>query len=256
MGIIGLFISLVYALAVIVAGFSASLSTGQRWLLIVFVVAFPFVMLYVFQDLVKHYHTNLYSPKDYERPEDFVKVASRSNIERRRLVEANEMKFALSDERDIVEAMEHHSPDLDEYLQIAREAEHLALKKLEGEIGDIRRDIVITDAEIYFDGFASYPLAWGIAAIEVRAVRSLSQVDWAIGRFDVRAKITEERIHDYYPFIVYPWLVFVTIEDLAPQEVLQRATDIAARLRSDDEIAIQIRVYSIEELRKEFSLSS
>jgi hypothetical protein len=72
LGIIALFIVLVYALAALVTGFAGSLSSNERWPLVCFLVVFPVLVLAVFAWLVSQHATKLYAPSDYADQRDFV----------------------------------------------------------------------------------------------------------------------------------------------------------------------------------------
>ena len=72
LGIIALFIVLVYAIAGIVAA-SATFNEGQRWVIVGFLTLFPFVVLWVFYELVTKHITKMYSP-DEMGAENFVQL--------------------------------------------------------------------------------------------------------------------------------------------------------------------------------------
>jgi hypothetical protein len=75
LGIIALFIVLIYGVAALVVGFSGnSLDTAQRWPLIWFLVLFPLLVLLVFTWLVCRHHTKLYAPADFRDESIFLKA--------------------------------------------------------------------------------------------------------------------------------------------------------------------------------------
>ena len=74
LGIIALFIVLVYALASLVISFSNSLQQpSERLPLVWFLVLFPVIVLLVFAWLVSKHHEKLYSPKDFRQEENFIR---------------------------------------------------------------------------------------------------------------------------------------------------------------------------------------
>jgi len=78
LGIIALFIVLIYAMAVIVLGLTKDhleLMLPMVW----FLVGFPILVLIVFSWLVAYHHTKLYAPKDYQEPGSFIKIAEAIN---------------------------------------------------------------------------------------------------------------------------------------------------------------------------------
>ncbi|HEV2783317.1 MAG TPA: response regulator [Actinophytocola sp.] len=76
LGIIALFIVLVYGLAALVTAFSGSLSSAERLPLIYFLVVFPILVLGVFAWLVSRHSNKLFSPRDFQNEENYVKMLS------------------------------------------------------------------------------------------------------------------------------------------------------------------------------------
>ena len=74
-GIIALFIVLIYGFACIVAGLGTSWSAGERLPLIYFLALFPLVVLAVFAWLVTAHHKKLYAPSDFRDEANFVELA-------------------------------------------------------------------------------------------------------------------------------------------------------------------------------------
>lgn len=73
LGIIALFILLVYGFACLVVGASSQLSSIDRHIIVCFIVIFPFVVLYTFNRLVCNHTEKLYAPADYTGDEAFLK---------------------------------------------------------------------------------------------------------------------------------------------------------------------------------------
>jgi hypothetical protein len=69
LGIIALFIVLVYGFASLVVGIGANLDSATTMVLVWFMVLFPILVLLVFAWLVSRHHTKLYSPRDYGQGE-------------------------------------------------------------------------------------------------------------------------------------------------------------------------------------------
>lgn len=75
LGIIALFIVLVYGFACLALGAGgAVLDYAQRWALIGFLVLFPFVVLWLFYTLVTKHHWKLYAPTDFKREASFLSI--------------------------------------------------------------------------------------------------------------------------------------------------------------------------------------
>ncbi|MBF0565671.1 MAG: response regulator [Nitrospirae bacterium] len=75
LGIIALFIVLIYGFASLVVGASDKLIAGERVPLIWFLVISPFIVLGVFRELVIKHHTKLYGPSDYKDDDSFIRTA-------------------------------------------------------------------------------------------------------------------------------------------------------------------------------------
>ncbi len=80
LGIIALFIVLIYGFASLVVGFSDRLKDNERILLVWFLVSFPPVVLGTFAWLVSRHHTKLYAPSDYREDVSFLE-ASRHQVD-------------------------------------------------------------------------------------------------------------------------------------------------------------------------------
>ena len=76
LGIIALFIVLVYGFASLVTVFGSSLTPQERLPLIYFLVLFPILVLGVFAWLVSRHAGKLYSPSDYKNEDNYVAVVA------------------------------------------------------------------------------------------------------------------------------------------------------------------------------------
>jgi CheY-like chemotaxis protein len=74
LGIIALFIVLVYGFAALVTGFSGSFTSGERLPLIYFMVIFPVLVLGVFGWLVSHHSGKLFAPGDFRDERNYVRA--------------------------------------------------------------------------------------------------------------------------------------------------------------------------------------
>jgi hypothetical protein len=77
LGIIALFIVLVYGFAALVTTFSGSMSQPERLPLIWFLVVFPILVLGVFAWLVSRHGGKLYGPGDYRDEENYIRMQLR-----------------------------------------------------------------------------------------------------------------------------------------------------------------------------------
>jgi len=74
LGILALFIVLVYGFASLVVAFGGSLTSGERLPLICFLVLFPVLVLAVFAWLVSRHPEKLYGPGDYQDEENYIRM--------------------------------------------------------------------------------------------------------------------------------------------------------------------------------------
>jgi len=93
LGIIALFIVLVYGFASLVVGFGNSLG-DQTTPLIWFLFIFPFVVFFGFLWLVAKHHSKLYGPSDFANEENFLKANLASAVS----LAAATAKYATEDE--------------------------------------------------------------------------------------------------------------------------------------------------------------
>jgi CheY-like chemotaxis protein len=75
LGIIALFIVLIYAFASLVVGFSNKLTASERLPVIWFLILFPALVLVIFAWLVSRHHAKLYSPTDYREDSAFIEAS-------------------------------------------------------------------------------------------------------------------------------------------------------------------------------------
>lgn len=118
LGIIALFISLIYGFACLVLGLTSDTlsSANERLPLIWFIIVFPIIILLAFVYLVVNHHEKLYSPSDFRNDEGFIDAIDRRRILEKRKEEAKElqnaqmntanirkfeMNFELNDEDDV-----------------------------------------------------------------------------------------------------------------------------------------------------------
>ena len=81
LGIIALFISLIYGFASLLLNSSADkLTEAERWPLILFIVGFPILVLGAFYKLVTDHHGKLYAPGDFKDDRSFLRTLSPADV--------------------------------------------------------------------------------------------------------------------------------------------------------------------------------
>jgi hypothetical protein len=74
LGIIALFIVLVYGFACLVTAFSSSFTPAQKMPLVYFLVIFPVLVLGVFTWLVSQHSGKLFAPSDFKNEDNYVRM--------------------------------------------------------------------------------------------------------------------------------------------------------------------------------------
>lgn len=91
LGIIALFILLIYGIAGLVLGTSGThLESSQKTILVWFFALFPFAVLFSFVWLVSKHHAKLYSPSDFRNDEGFLRALTPEEQRKRLEYEALE----------------------------------------------------------------------------------------------------------------------------------------------------------------------
>lgn len=149
LGIIALFIVLVYGIAGLVLGVSSGhLESNERQPLVWFLVVFPVVVLAVFYRLVTAHHVKLYAPHDFPDAEGFFRALTPSEQKERLEQEIRELEStpALVDGEKTV-AVEMEGTGLIKGMSARHAwvlAEEFAFRELEAEFGvPIQRQVAI-----------------------------------------------------------------------------------------------------------------
>lgn len=152
LGIIALFILMIYGFATLLFGLVGDVFTnGQRWCFVVFLVAFPVVVLGIFTYLVVNHHQKLYAPGDFKNEENFIGYGSQDD--------KNEQ---YDNDTDKLKNEENNKQARDELIKQRRE-EREKVHRIENLVYDyyeknyhygIDRDIYykINERKILFDG--------------------------------------------------------------------------------------------------------
>lgn len=100
LGIIALFISLIYLMASLVLSLSADILTdGQKWVFVLFLVVFPPLVLSAFVWLVANHAVKLYSPSDFKDDKSYVELNRKLEV-----VEVRQKAAQIDPSGDIEEA--------------------------------------------------------------------------------------------------------------------------------------------------------
>lgn len=107
LGIIALFIVMVYGFACLVTAFAGSFSEAERLPLIYFLVAFPVLVLGIFTWLVSRHSGKLFAPGDFKNEENYVKMQLSAVASLAVATTKREAPNSEAEIQDIVEMVQH-----------------------------------------------------------------------------------------------------------------------------------------------------
>jgi CheY-like chemotaxis protein len=110
LGIIALFIVLVYGFACLVTAFSSSFTPAQKTPLVYFLVIFPILVLGVFSWLVSCHSGKLFAPSDFKNEENYIKMQLSAVASLAVASTKNEAGGSESDIQRIVDIVQHVAP--------------------------------------------------------------------------------------------------------------------------------------------------
>ncbi len=96
LGIVALFVVLVYALACLVFALSPGLSETEHFIFVLFIVLFPVLIFLFFVWIVTVHHIKLYAPSDFSDEKNFVSLIEK--IDQKIVDEINEKVAELEDQ--------------------------------------------------------------------------------------------------------------------------------------------------------------
>ena len=189
LGIIALFISLIYAMSAVLLGTSIkNLSSENQTILVYFIVGFPFIVLSVFGWLVSCHHTKLYGPGDYRTDRSFLEAGRTvtsadlgKRLEQELTLETEEspidngkMQLEKSDspEGKLERVIFGTGTGRSSILSQAYLAEGLVFQALQAELGgSIRREVAI--GGLHVDGLV-YGADGATTVVEIKIISARS----------------------------------------------------------------------------------
>ncbi|MDA0107698.1 hypothetical protein OH456_06055 [Vibrio sp. La 4.2.2] len=258
LGIIALFISLIYGFASLLLNSSAEkLTENERWPLIIFVVVFPVLVLIAFYRLVTNHHGKLYAPADFKDDTSFLRTLS---PEEQEMKLENEVSETLGDLKEKVEEPNNVPPTRkqkrntsDQAEKEARRREHEEfrqdLKVVEGVVIDslakefnseIQRDIALGGTDVSFDAFISASYQKPMFA-EVKAIKSPLMSTIMLDRVLYNAVVADKFFNSSFKLILTVVYYFdsselARIEKAWHRKVEQCPADVELRFVSRDKL--------------------
>jgi len=170
LGIIALFIVLVYGLAALVTTVSGSITESERLPLVYFLVVFPFVVLGVFTWLVSKHSTKLFAPSDFKDEGNYLRA---QEFDRLSAVASLTIAATKSDGNSNI-------VDIKRVVEAVQEVDQVRVR-----LGDTRRNRILwvddrPDNNIYErQAFESVGLKFDLALSTNQALRQLSEQQYA-----------------------------------------------------------------------------
>lgn len=271
LGIVALFISLIYGVASLLLGATASsLSPEERTPLIGFVTLFPLVVLGAFYLLVTRHHGKLYAPGDFQNDDSFLRTLSTEEVELRRQAEANEalpsVETGLSDPATEIPAFSISNRDselasasanlagtsflapesspLSRFLEEVRRTEIEVIARLEKEFGHpLTRSVEIAKAGVSFDAFIPGGVKPTFAEVKLISRPTIS--GGGVDKVLYSALLADRALNGNFKLILivvytFPKSELQRIERAWRQRVEKCPADIELRFLPRDEIVAQI----------------
>ena len=250
LGIIALFIVLVYSIAATFIGISGNhLEPSERLPLIWFLVIFPVIVLLLFIWLVIKHHTKLYSPSDFKNDESFLRTLS-----------YEEQKLKINNEIRLIKDYEDNSSIstrlISDVVRVPIKPssimliEDLVLRDLEITYGNpIRRQVAIgtPDSVVMLDGAIIHDSHLKrITGIEIKFAKNktpLEFIDIAVTTFNKIANMGYESFN----------LIFAVVIEDDYYDIDSLHTQLNKKLTDYENIKMQI--LSVSELQRKFGVN-
>lgn len=259
LGIVALFIVLIYGMAAMAFSFSQHLCHDERILFIGFLCLYPFAVLGAFCWLVAKHHTKLYSPGDYRFEGHFFGPQSLPHRLEREQEEANQIEKELdappaSGAPKAAQSVPAESSlsRKERLVKVYREAEDLAIRELEAQIGvPAMRNIAFSDrgSALGFDAaFVGLNL---ISVVEVKVIGSRPS-DQLVEAVFAQARQARETVKRNEPSVQFAFvLALVLLENADVDEAFLQSLFFKKGKQHD--FMLDVRVMSLAVLRRRFS---
>lgn len=220
LGIIALFISLIYGFASLLLDSSAEkLTIAERWPLIIFIVAFPVMVLVAFYKLVTNHHGKLYAPGDFKDDKSFLRTLSQEEQEKKLDKEVSESmgvkepeeKFANEDlagrdtqisQTEIAEAREKIREEYRLFREEIKNIENSVIDMIATELKVTpERNVGISDLDSQFDAFLQSP-SGKFTFLEVKALRSPGPAMMILDRLLYNAVVANNFFESKFKLII------------------------------------------------------
>lgn len=275
LGIIGLFVSLIYGIACIVLVFStAHLLAYQNTILICFIVLFPILLLRVFFVLVTKYNTKLYSPDDYKDPNIYIQATSDNKAVKEAKIQYkdNVTEVAKADQSNAKDITHFTQPDetspaikdteivspldpdeLSSFIKNYVLLQDLVLRELEIEFSSpIRRQVRLFQGSNSIDFDGSLTKKGSLIGIEVKYINDSSlssnimkELDKTLHTFDLCAKNSAS----FKNYIVI--IALVLNNEQAETSVKDQLSEMLKKLKN---ISLEVKTYTTQNIFQKYGI--
>lgn len=251
LGIIALFIVLVYGIAGLVMAFSTKyLLPSERLPLVWFLVIFPILVLFAFYWLVSRHHTKLYAPQDYFDKEGFFRAQTTAEKKARLDQETRSIEQDVTDtEEGKKQPIKAQQDSILGELSVRHAyvlAEELAIREIEGELNvSIHRQVAI-GRDYSVDGVFGHKGRPKV--IEVKYARRLASLKKIIQNEIARFNKICQAIRPSPSFILA-----IVIEDIS-EDQQRKENERLGKLWSVSDFPIEFRIYNFTKLRQKYGI--
>ena len=242
LGIIALFIVLVYGIAGIVFGTAAqNLEHNQKTIMVWFLVLFPVLVLGVFTWLVTKHHTKLYAPKDFPDASTFLKTLSLS--EQKEKVE-KEVEEIISETPSIKEFDESRKDSIIKKIYLVEE---LVLRDLETEFSvSMQRHVKFQGADFNVDGmFVKDGKGFGVEIKYARGRLGINAIKQVVGYWRVAS--------DRFGWKRFNFILAIVYDGLSPEQIEKDKARITDILRETADV-FSVLAYSYKDLLSKYGI--
>ncbi len=250
LGIIALFIVLVYGIAGVVLNVSSEfLSESQKSILVWFLVVFPFIVFIGFLWLVSKHHTKLYAPTDYKDEEGFFRSLTPEEKKQKIKKEVEEITNEKSEvlieggASVIADATKISPPNIGEQILLAEE---LILREIQNEYDcSITRGASIGN-DIGFDGiFAKDGKGYGV---EVKLIKNT--INKPALKSDIKKYshfISKNNFKNFRIILALAVDNILSFDEVGVREFIKNVS-------SAVEVDIDVKVYHLQNLRNKYGI--
>lgn len=273
LGIIALFIALIYGFATLLLGIAAEkLAEAERCPLIWFIVLFPVMVLAVFYRLVTNHHGKLYSPRDYQNDRSFLDTLlpitpQAPSLRNTRIDEEVEEIISTSASEDEFPPQQTTSTSKSfesrasrsQIKSLEREgirneyihAEQLALRKISAVLGTkVHQQVTIDqDSSTAFDGVAVQGNT--MTFVEVKLLRRPFMPSVVVREVLYRAVIATNKVRKEAPNSKSELIFVVVTENMSPEDI-GLAKNALSRLTNEAPFPTRHLFFDISALQQEF----